>query len=307
MVAASIQSASIVHLALAITCFGISYALRVKRWQAMLTPATAVRYGDAWSATTIGYFANNLLPAHLGEVVRAFIFGKKTGTSRSLLLATIFMEKLLDFVMLVVLMVLLLTMQNDFPDWIHRLASLTAIATAAGVIVVVGLVASTRSSTALVGKIFFFLSPATAKKLRSKIEFFTAGLRVFETVSQTVRVVVFSILPWVLWLAFLHFALLAFDLRLPLNGLFLMTALLHLGILIPSSPGYVGTYQFICVTGLALFDVSRSTALGFSLVFHALWYVPLTALGIYYLWQERIGLTGLISSSTKVGNAESQT
>jgi hypothetical protein len=307
MVAASIRSASIAHLALALGSFGVCYAVRIMRWQTMLTHAAAVRYADAWSATTIGYFANNLLPAHLGEVVRAFIFGRKTGTSRSLLLATIFMEKLLDFVMLVVFLALLLGMQNDLPDWIHRVASMTGLFTAAGVIIVVGLIVSTRSSTALVGKIFFFLSPAAVTNLQNKLELFTAGLRVFGRVSQAIRVAVYSIVPWVLWVAFLHFALLAFDLRLPISGLLLMTALLHLGILIPSSPGYVGTYQFICVTGLGLFDVSRSTALGFSLVFHALWYVPLTAFGVYYLWQERLGLSGLISSSTNVGNAESQT
>ncbi len=306
-VVAAIKSASIPYLAMSIACFGICYAIRVKRWQAMLNPTTATRYKDAWAATSIGYFANNLLPAHLGEVVRVFIFGKKTGTSRSFLLATIFMEKLLDFVMLVVFLTLLLTMQNDFPEWIHRLASMTGLATFLGVITVFGLIVSTRSSNAVIGKIFFFLSPTTLKKLNDKIELFSAGLRVFDGVSQIVRMVVYSILPWLLWIGFLHFALLAFDLPLPLNGLLLMTALLHLGILIPSSPGYVGTYQFICVTGLGLFDVSRSTALGFSLVFHALWYVPLTAMGVYYLWQERIGLSSLASWSTKVENAESQT
>lgn len=302
-VVTAIKSASIAHLAIAVVCFGISYAIRIKRWQAMLNTTSTTRYKDAWVATSIGYFANNLLPAHLGEVVRVFVFGKKTGTSRSLLLATIFMEKLLDFVMLVVFLTLLLTMRNDFPAWLHQVASMTGIVTFIGVATVFGFIISTRSSSVVIGKIFFFLSPVAVKKLNNKIELFSAGLRVFDGASQIIRMTVYSILTWVIWIGFLYFALLAFDLQLSLSGLLLMTALLHLGILIPSSPGYVGTYQFICVTGLGLLEVSRSTALGFSLVFHALWYVPLTVLGVYYLWQERIGLSGLVSSSTKVGNA----
>jgi glycosyltransferase 2 family protein len=64
----------------------------------------------------------------------------------------------------------------------------------------------------------------------------------------------------------------------PLECLF-VTGVVNLGLAIPSSPGFVGTYQWLGVAALGALDVARDTALAFSLLLHASWYVPTTIIG----------------------------
>ena len=62
-----------------------------------------------------------------------------------------------------------------------------------------------------------------------------------------------------------------------------VTAALNLGVAIPSSPGFVGTYQWIGVSALALFGVSQEAALAFAIVMQAVWFVPTTLVGAVLL------------------------
>jgi uncharacterized membrane protein YbhN (UPF0104 family) len=64
----------------------------------------------------------------------------------------------------------------------------------------------------------------------------------------------------------------------PLEAVFVAAAL-ALGVAIPSSPGYIGTYQLIAVESLGLLDVDESQALAFSILMHASWFVPTTLIG----------------------------
>ena len=64
----------------------------------------------------------------------------------------------------------------------------------------------------------------------------------------------------------------------PLEVMFVM-AVVNLGVAIPSSPGFVGTYQWLCVASLALLGVDGERAFAFSVILHAAWFVPTTIAG----------------------------
>ncbi len=67
----------------------------------------------------------------------------------------------------------------------------------------------------------------------------------------------------------------------PLEALF-VSAVINLGVAIPSSPGFVGTYQWLAVAALGLFDVPVEAALAFAILLQAVWYVPTTlAAGVF--------------------------
>ena len=68
------------------------------------------------------------------------------------------------------------------------------------------------------------------------------------------------------------------DLR-PIDALF-VAAVVNLGVAVPSSPGYVGTYQWLGVQVLAVLGVAREPALAFSILLHATWYLPTTVVGV---------------------------
>jgi uncharacterized membrane protein YbhN (UPF0104 family) len=62
-----------------------------------------------------------------------------------------------------------------------------------------------------------------------------------------------------------------------------LTTVINLGAAIPSSPGFVGTFQWLCVSGMALFGVGQADALAFSIIMQAVWYVPTSAVGLALL------------------------
>ena len=77
-----------------------------------------------------------------------------------------------------------------------------------------------------------------------------------------------------------------------------VTAVINLGVAIPSSPGFIGTYQWLGVSALALFDVGANEALAFSILMHAVWYVPTLLVGGALLL--RRGLHTVQTSGTTV-------
>jgi hypothetical protein len=67
--------------------------------------------------------------------------------------------------------------------------------------------------------------------------------------------------------------------ELSLLEAFFVTSVINLGVAIPSSPGFIGTYQWLGVSALALFDIGTDAALAFAILMHAVWYVPTMLVG----------------------------
>ncbi len=117
---------------------------------------------------------------------------------------------------------------------------------------------------------------------------FCEGLKIFKTKKQVFWICCFSCFIWVGASLILMVFLYAFHINLPFYAPFLLLVIIATGVAIPSSPGFIGTLQFFCVTGLALFGVSKSESLGFSIVYHASQYIPVTLLGFFFMWKEHL-------------------
>jgi len=75
------------------------------------------------------------------------------------------------------------------------------------------------------------------------------------------------------------------NLPLDLFQALLLLASLGLASAIPSTPGYIGTYQFVAVTLLPLFGLSRSQAFTFILIMQASNYAVVTVWGLLGVWR----------------------
>ncbi|NCQ30700.1 MAG: hypothetical protein GW802_25345, partial [Armatimonadetes bacterium] len=64
-----------------------------------------------------------------------------------------------------------------------------------------------------------------------------------------------------------------------LLGMIFVIGAVNLGLIVPSSPGFVGTYQWLCIHAMAALGIAEPVALAFSLLFHASWYLPSTVIG----------------------------
>jgi hypothetical protein len=100
-----------------------------------------------------------------------------------------------------------------------------------------------------------------------------------------------SILVWLSTLGGIYFCFGALNLEVPLLATVTVQVLVAFGTMIPSAPAYLGTTQYACIVGLALYGIGKSEALAYSILYHATIFFPVTILGFYFLWraQMRIG------------------
>ncbi|HEY3163769.1 MAG TPA: lysylphosphatidylglycerol synthase transmembrane domain-containing protein, partial [Candidatus Limnocylindrales bacterium] len=93
-----LRTADLRWIALALLFVSGDLAFRALRWQRLLRPIRAVRYPPMLGYLLVGYLANNILPARLGELVRSHYLGDREGISRAAALGTVVVERVVDLV-----------------------------------------------------------------------------------------------------------------------------------------------------------------------------------------------------------------
>jgi uncharacterized membrane protein YbhN (UPF0104 family) len=102
-------------------------------------------------------------------------------------------------------------------------------------------------------------------------------------VRLAITILVLSLAAWIVEGTMFLTVLPAFDLGLKPLYAAMALSVTNLGILIPSSPGYVGPFHYFCMQGLRIFGVPQETALGYAIMVHLLYYVPVTLWGMAVL------------------------
>lgn len=270
-------------LGAAITTF--SLLLRSLRWRVLLRSRAPVDMGTAFWAMSACYFGNNFLPARAGELVRTFIVSRRTGLSKTFVLTTALSERLSDAIALVVIgSVVLLTLPVR-PGWFADAAKPFAIAGLLGVIGIAVLPRLDRFWKALLRRI-----PVPERirgKLLAILDHILTGIRAFHNGR---RLSLFASLTVCIWFSDAFGTLagmqaLGFHCSLPVA--FLLLAGLGLGSALPSTPGYVGIYQFVAVSVLAPFGFSQTEAIAYILLAQALQYVLIGFWGLLGLIRTR--------------------
>ena len=272
--------------------------MRAFRWKYMVNPIKKVGLGRLFSSVMIGFMANNVLPARLGEFVRAYSLGTKENISKSASFATIVVERIFDgFSILFILWATLLLF--PFPDWVKKGSNLFLVMNLGILLLLIFLEVKTDSTL----KFFQFMLKFLPHKLRVKAEEillkFISGLKVFRDVSSLVWILAWSVLIWTVTGISNYFIFLAFGLHPPIQASFILLVIICLGVTLPAAPGFVGTFQFFTIVALATFGYDKNVALPFSIVLHACQYFPVTLLGLYYLKKEHLSLKTLEKESVE--------
>jgi uncharacterized protein (TIRG00374 family) len=275
-------------LLLAAALYALSLAARSLCWQTLLTPLGSVTARDAFAYANIGYMANNLLPLRAGEVIRAALLAEKRCFSKSSVLGTIVLERLLDVLILGWLTVLLM-LAIPTPTIVRRSILLTAIV---GVLGIVGVwwVAGKSWTNLLEERPPRWSHRRTVRLAVSIGRSFRSGLSAVRSVKQTGIAGFYSLLAWMLVCGSIYLMMLASQLRLPWYAALLVMVVVNLGAVIPSSPGSIGVVHFLAVVSVSPWAVDQEVAVGFSIILHAVSVLVTVVLGGACLWNEKIGM-----------------
>jgi uncharacterized protein (TIRG00374 family) len=227
--------------------------------------------------------ANNILPVRMGEIVRAYDFGRVHRFSKSLCFATIVVERLIDGLSLILFLASVL-MFVSFKPIINRIFVLGMFIFFSLFIVLFYLVAG-KALGRQIG-IYRVIDNIGQKYLKAEgqsvISNFIKGLEVLLHEKLMAAVFGLSILVWCAEAGMYSCFIKAFHLVLPAYAPIFVLCIVNLGLIVPSI-GYVGTFEWFCkIALLQLGAIDPALVAGYAIALHATQYIPVTLLGIVF-------------------------
>lgn len=289
------------YLAVAVIVTIISYSSRAVRWHYLILPQKKARPRNLLSATIICYMANNLLPARLGEFARAVVLARKEGLEVSSVFASLVIDRLFDgFSVLVILVFTFFTVK--LPPGMENLQQglITGgyVTLAIYVAVIVFLVFLKRATARTIHLVGILLKPfpkIVADKAIPLLASFISGIQLPSKAVDLLAIILSSAFIWATAAWPIDLVLQAFSIHLPFTASLFILVFLVFAVMVPASPGYVGTYHAACMYGLMAFALPKELALSVALVVHAISFFPVILLGFFFLWSEKISFSALKS------------
>ncbi len=294
------------------------FALRALRWKVLMCRlAPHARVWDLFTATVIGAATNSLLPARAGEIAKPLVASRKVGVPFSSVIATAVLERIYDLMGLVCV---LLAMTLTLPDTLggaseadallvvklKRYGALAAVGGLSGMATFLLLSLRGGLSKSLVERL---LSPAPAP-LRERIlglyDGFIDGLSSVRDGGALARASLISVAIWFNGAAAIYTLFHAFRLELPFGAACFTTVAIAVAVVLPQAPGFFGVFHVAIEKTLVLWSISATPAKAFAIVFWAVSFVPVTAVGLGVLWREGLSLRGIWRDPPKEPPSEPQ-
>lgn len=279
-----------------ITVFG--FYLRAIRWRSLIAAPRHLSTDSLFSATMIGFMANNVLPFRLGEFVRPWALARREKMSKTTLLATVVVERAIDMVTLLAILGIALAVYpipSDSDAWrkVRGGAGVLVIMCIALTVFVVALERSEKLARAFIHWLSSPLPERLRDRVSSALDHFIHGLSLFRDLPRLAWVFVLSFAMFFSFSIGLNISMWALGLHVPWSGGLVMLVITAIGIMVPAAPGYIGTLNLACIAGLALFGVKDTLAVPFSWFYWSAQWLPVTLLGLFYLQREGLSLGSL--------------
>lgn len=309
----ALMGANYIYVVPGIGLYLIGVWFRTVRWRRLLHHIRPIPTARLFPVVVVGYMANNLLPLRLGELVRSYYVGDREKVSKTGALVTIFIERLLDaltlllFIVVIAIFVPLIGLAEGLGESFSLPWPLLAGAISIPFIVAFGLLvvvayAPTRART-LISLLLRLLPAALEGRLTHIADMFLEGLQSLKSPSTILVVFLLSAPVWLFEVGLFVLVGYSFGFHeiydsLPelVVAMVLVTAIANIGASIPAGPGGIGLFELIARETLVLLPlaaVDRAVAGGYVAVVHACLLVPMIVFGQFFLWQQHVSLRSL--------------
>ncbi|MBI2846541.1 MAG: flippase-like domain-containing protein [Chloroflexi bacterium] len=310
----ALRSANYVYVVPGVLVYFVAVWFRVIRWRYLLNPIKTISLSRLFPVLVIGYTANNVLPVRLGELVRAYFLGQKEKISKTSALATIAVERLFDGLVLVFFIVVIWPFLpvsralHDMAQSIGTSETVLAAFMAGPFLVAFILLLGIALSPALTLKVAGILSLLLPKRWRpltlELAERFVHGLKVLRSPGKLLTVFILSIPVWLAEAATFYIITFSFNIVQPTQVILLSTAAANLVTVLPTTGGGIGPFEWAVKAVLVSFGVESALAVAYTIALHAALLVPITILGLIYIWSENLSLRE--ATRTDIGNDTSK-
>lgn len=254
------------------------------RWYYLLRPVKVVHPNRLFPIVVIGYMGNNIYPARIGELVRAYILKRKEQVNYAPCLATILVERVFDgLVLLTFILTALLFVDFDEPA-LNTVIYVTVPLFLGALLVFSALALRPDRTRSVYTKVITRVipSPGIQEKVLHLAGHFMTGLETLRTPRLLLLTWISSIASWTVEASTYWIVLHAFDFSVTFWVLMLAMGFANLTTIIPSAPGYVGSFHLAVGVTLTAFGVAKEDAGAYAVVMHLVLWLPVTLIGFLY-------------------------
>jgi uncharacterized protein (TIRG00374 family) len=266
---AALREADLATLLAAAVVVELVYVAQALRWRVIAaTPSVSRRHFLA--LVLAGIASNNVLPLRIGDLLRSRWLAKSASIPTGRALGTVFRDRLTDVVVLVAGLGVTLPLVGS-TAWGRQIAiGGAALLVLCGVVIGGALVYTarrpreTRGDRSLLRRIVRDVLDEIASPI---------GRR------RIAAALALGALAWTIWAVAAGLVCRSLGFHLSPVELVFVACVINLGVAIPSSPGFVGTYQWLGVSALGAVGIDSDLGLAFALLMQAIWFVPTTVVG----------------------------
>jgi len=275
---------------IAVACYWFAIAIRISRWQLLLSQTKRLTYGEVGRSLIVGYTVNNLLPARLGELFRVDFVRREYGVARSAVLGSVIVERLADLIAAMALLGFGLAFASFKGD--------------ISAIVLTALIAAAAIAAAIGGLsvVVFWRQHILRDRFRwlnERLEILTRSITALGPRIVTV-VAVMTVAIWTLEMLAVAFVMAGFGVFAAVADLSLINGAAAFSTLVPSAPGYVGSLQAAYVLTFTALGLEPAQGLLSATACQVILYGPLTIIGLLMLFAGHMrGGASLISRSAR--------
>ena len=272
-----------------VAIYFVAVWLRTWRWRSMLRPIAFVPLARLFPIVVIGYMGNNIYPARAGEVLRSYVLRRKEGIPISASLATVVLERLFDGLVMLLFVFVTLPFAPLPPLYATLVTVFSVVFLGALAIFLLLAARPERMRSVYVWLVDRLLPERLRGTVHGVFDRFIEGLQALRSPRELLTIFGTSTLIWLCETTKYWFVMHAFPFEVSFLVLMLMTAVVNLFTTLPSTPGYVGTFDVPGIAVLTAYGVAQTIATGYTLVLHVALWLPITLLGAFYMLREQLG------------------
>ncbi len=243
--------------------FFLSNVSRAIRWNMMLKAiGVNAKFSNLFNTIMLGYFANLGLP-RIGEIIRGGVLAKKENIKFDKVMGTIVLDRSIDMLSLLVLIVITIVFSSDkiigfIADNNNISDKIAAIVNSKFFFVIILIVIIL---SIYVWKSKFIRKTKVVRKILNFLNGILAGIKSIKNIQKPFWFLFHSIFIWVMYYLMNVVGFYAFSptAKLGFESSLVVTSFGSLGFVIPS-PGGMGTYHFLVIEALKLYNISGSDA-----------------------------------------------
>jgi glycosyltransferase 2 family protein len=253
-------------------------AIKAWRWGLLLKFVRDLTFRELHSAVYAG-LAVNFLVAHVGEFLRAATVARNRRVSTSAVLASVIVERVLDFVALLVLLSLIAVAVPNRPAAVTTAAAISVVVVVVMLGGLISLMHPPAWSVQLASRLGRLLTERLHERIREQLDRFRAGLSAMRDPGLLLQAVILSVLQWVLVIAAIWASARAVGPPATLIATTVTLVLIVVGLALPNSPLQIGATQLAFVVGLGTDGTGVTPAIAASLVYTSFLILPIMLAG----------------------------